>query len=72
MPATNRPGFSISPAGFELYFEEVIALPADVELPDRIARIASIVDRYELELDFASVPGLVEEFNLVFGAPPQS
>ncbi len=57
----------ISPAGFERYFEEVIDLPP-AEPPDR-ELIAAIAARYGLELDFASVPGLLEEHGLVFGPP---
>ena len=55
----------ISPAGFERYFEEVIGLPP-AEPPDR-ELIASVAARYGLELDFASVPGLIEEHGLIFG-----
>jgi len=53
----------ISPAGFEKYFDELIELPSP-PTPDVIAEIAT---RYELELDFASVPRLVAEYGLTFG-----
>jgi mannose-6-phosphate isomerase-like protein (cupin superfamily) len=54
----------ISPAGFERYFEEMVALPPGP--PDR-DRIAAIAASYGLELDFASIPRLVEEHGLRFG-----
>ena len=50
----------ISPGGFEDYFREVAAAWGD------LARFAEINQRYELEMDFASVPGLCERFGLVF------
>jgi len=56
----------ISPAGFEGYFEELVELPTDTGPPDR-AQIAAIAARYGLELDFASIPGLLEEHGLRFG-----
>lgn len=55
----------ISPAGFERYFEEMITLPKGAP-PDR-ERIAAIATRYGLELDFGSVPGLLEKHGLNFG-----
>jgi len=56
----------ISPAGFERYFEELTELPADGP-PDR-AKIAAIAARHGLELDFGSIPQLVERHGLRFGA----
>lgn len=50
----------ISPAGFEDYFREVAAAWGDVEA------FAAINARYELEMDFDSVPGLCERFGLTF------
>lgn len=50
----------ISPAGFEDYFREVAAAWGDVEA------FAAINARYELEMDFESVPGLCERFGLTF------
>ncbi len=50
----------ISPAGFENYFREVAASWGDLEA------FAAINDRYELEMDFESVPGLCERFGLTF------
>ena len=56
----------ISPAGFECFFEEMTQLLADGGPPDPAQRIA-IADRYGLEFDFASIPGLLEEHGLTFG-----
>jgi mannose-6-phosphate isomerase-like protein (cupin superfamily) len=55
----------ISPAGFENYFREL----ADVFRqaaggPPDFDRFAELNDRYELEMDFGSVPGLCERFRL--------
>ena len=58
----------ISPGGFEDYFAEVTELPAPPD-PGRIAEIAA---RYGLELDFESIPGLLEEHGLVFVPVPGS
>jgi quercetin dioxygenase-like cupin family protein len=55
----------ISPAGFEKYFEELIALFEDGKpQPERIGPIAA---RYGLELDPSSIPSLCERFGLRFG-----
>jgi len=56
----------ISPAGFEGYFEELVELPTDAGPPDR-AQIAAIAAHYGLELNFASIPRLLEEHGLRFG-----
>ena len=50
----------ISPAGFENYFREVAAAWGDVE------RFAAINDKYNLEMDFESVPELCERFGVTF------
>ena len=50
----------ISPGGFENYFREVAAAWGDVQ------RFAEINAKYELEMDFASVPVLCERFGLTF------
>lgn len=55
----------ISPAGFEKYFEELIAVVAD-GLPDP-AKIAPLAARYGLELDPSTIPDLCQEFGLTFG-----
>ena len=54
----------ISPAGFERYFEELV----DAAAPDR-EQVAAIAARYELEMDFSSVPGLLQAHGLTFGPP---
>ena len=50
----------ISPGGFENYFREVAAAWGD------IGKFVEINARYELEMDFDSVPGLCERFGLTF------
>lgn len=50
----------ISPAGFEDYFREVAAHWGDL---DAFARIN---EKYDLDMDFESVPGLCERFGLTF------
>ena len=50
----------ISPAGFEDFFREVAQVRGDP------AGIAAVSERYGLEMDFASVPGLCERFGLTF------
>jgi mannose-6-phosphate isomerase-like protein (cupin superfamily) len=55
----------ISPAGFERYFADLGDLAASGEPlgPDTVGPIAA---RYGLELDFASIPSLVERHGLKF------
>jgi len=61
----------ISPAGFEQYFAELIDLFAGPP-PDPSAR-AEVARRYGLEVDPASMPGLIERFGLnPPAAPPPS
>ena len=50
----------ISPAGFENYFREVAAAWGDIE------RFGQINQKYNLEMDFNSVPGLCERFGVTF------
>jgi quercetin dioxygenase-like cupin family protein len=52
----------ISPAGFENYFREVAPLLAG-EVRDEQA-IADVVARYELDIDFDSIPQLAERHGL--------
>jgi mannose-6-phosphate isomerase-like protein (cupin superfamily) len=60
----------ISPAGFENYFREVAAAWGDVEAFQRINA------RYDLDMDFESVPGLCDRFGLTFpdlnAEPPET
>jgi mannose-6-phosphate isomerase-like protein (cupin superfamily) len=53
----------ISPAGFENFFRELAEVYATGE-PDLTA-FAELCERYALEMDPASVPGLCERFGLV-------
>jgi quercetin dioxygenase-like cupin family protein len=59
----------ISPAGFERFFAELTDHPQDSAAPDLDAMAAGAA-RYGVELDFSSVPRLMEEFGVFFG-PPQ-
>ena len=52
----------ISPAGFEQYFREMVALPQDATPADR----AAIAARYALEVDPQSIPRLIAEYGLRF------
>jgi quercetin dioxygenase-like cupin family protein len=55
----------ISPAGFEGYFDQLIGLFAGGRpAPDVAAGVAA---RYGLELDFSSIPNLIEEHGVRFG-----
>ena len=53
----------ISPAGFEGYFDELAGIVRPGEPPDTEA-LTRLRERYGLELDPDSVPGLVERFGL--------
>jgi mannose-6-phosphate isomerase-like protein (cupin superfamily) len=57
----------IAPAGFEQFFHELSdmggALKADPE------RMAALNERYGMEMDPESVPGLLERFDLAIGEP---
>jgi quercetin dioxygenase-like cupin family protein len=55
----------ISPAGFENYFREMAPLLAAPER-DQTA-IAEVVDRYELDIDFDTIPILAERHGLRLG-----
>lgn len=50
----------ISPGGFENYFREVAAAWGDLE------KFAEINKKYELDMDFDSVPDLCKRFGLTF------
>jgi mannose-6-phosphate isomerase-like protein (cupin superfamily) len=57
----------ISPAGFERFFAELSDLGGAIEAdPEELAALCA---RYELEIDPATVPGLLERFDLVIGEP---
>ena len=53
----------ISPAGFERYFEELVALFAAGQPEPAV--LAEVAARYGLEVDPSSIPGLVSEHGLV-------
>jgi quercetin dioxygenase-like cupin family protein len=55
----------ISPAGFENYFRELAPLLAAVERDE--AAIGEVVKRYELDIDFDTIPTLAEEHGLRLG-----
>ncbi len=59
----------ISPAGLEAYFEELVPLLPPDGPPD-IEAMAELSARYGLEIDFGSLPGLVERFGLA--GPPEA
>ena len=54
----------ISPAGFERFFDE-LAEPETLDRPR-----ATLPERYGLELDVDSIPGLLERHGLRFGYEP--
>lgn len=55
----------ISPAGFERFFDELVDMGgAKQAAPEALAELSA---RYELDMDPASVPGLIERFGLRFG-----
>jgi mannose-6-phosphate isomerase-like protein (cupin superfamily) len=57
----------ISPAGFEKYFDELVDMVTAGPDP---AQIAALAARYELELDFESVPRLVATHGVTFPVGP--
>jgi mannose-6-phosphate isomerase-like protein (cupin superfamily) len=58
----------ISPAGFEQFFAELVDLGGVTQAEPQM--LAELSARYELEMDPASVPGLVERFDLRFPGEP--
>ena len=57
----------ISPAGFEVYFQELVALGGSAEAPPEA--LATLADRYGLEVQPGSIPQLIERFGLRKGEP---
>lgn len=55
----------ISPAGFENYFRELAPLLAAVDRDE--TAIGDVVSRYQLDIDFASIPVLAERHGLRLG-----
>ena len=58
----------ISPAGFEQFFAELVALGGVAQADPQT--LGELCARYELEMDPGSVPGLIERFGLVFPGEP--
>jgi mannose-6-phosphate isomerase-like protein (cupin superfamily) len=56
----------ISPAGFEKFFQELIDLGGVAKVP--LQALTRLCSRYELDIDFDSIPGLVERFGVRFPA----
>lgn len=57
----------ISPAGFEEFFRELVALGGVSKVAP--ATLAALCERYGLEMDPGSIPGLMERFGLRLGEP---
>ena len=57
----------ISPAGFEQYFAELVALGGSRAAPPDALR--ALGQRYSLEVDPQSIPGLLQRFGLRIGEP---
>lgn len=55
----------ISPGGFERYFRELAPLLAAGDH----AGVQEVATRYELEIDFGTIPALAERYGLRVGAP---
>ncbi len=58
----------IAPAGFEGFFAELVDLGGVAQADS--ATLGALCERYALEMDPASVPGLVERFGVRFPAEP--
>jgi mannose-6-phosphate isomerase-like protein (cupin superfamily) len=58
----------IAPAGFEGFFADLVDLGGVAQADPAV--LGSLCERYALEMDPASVPGLVERFGLQFPAEP--
>jgi mannose-6-phosphate isomerase-like protein (cupin superfamily) len=58
----------IAPAGFEHFFEELVDLGGVAQADQAV--LGALCERYALELDPTSIPGLVERFGVRFPAEP--
>jgi mannose-6-phosphate isomerase-like protein (cupin superfamily) len=58
----------IAPAGFEGFFAELVDLGGVAQADPAI--LGSLCERYALEMDPSSVPGLIERFGVRFPAEP--
>jgi mannose-6-phosphate isomerase-like protein (cupin superfamily) len=57
----------IAPAGFECFFEELVALGGALQAEP--PALAELCERHALEMDPASMPGLLKRFGLRLGEP---
>jgi mannose-6-phosphate isomerase-like protein (cupin superfamily) len=57
----------IAPAGFEHFFEELVGMGGSLRATPE--ELGALSDRYGLEMQPESVPGLLERFGLVIGEP---
>ena len=57
----------ISPAGFERFFDELVALGGAAGAPPE--KLGELCERYALDMQPDSIPGLLERFGLVMGEP---
>jgi hypothetical protein len=57
-----------TPAGFERFFGELVDLGGVTAVPPQT--LAGLCERYGLEMNPDSVPGLLERFELRFPAEP--
>jgi quercetin dioxygenase-like cupin family protein len=61
----------VTPGGLERFYEDVAAAVAGK--PDALERVASMQERFGIEMDWDSVPWLVERYGLRLAAsPPES
>ncbi|MGZ5320913.1 MAG: cupin domain-containing protein [Solirubrobacterales bacterium] len=57
----------IAPAGFEGYFEELVDMGGVADADPQA--LGALCQRYDLEMDPDSIPGLLDRFDLVIGEP---
>ena len=57
----------IAPAGFEKFFEELSDMGGAMQAKPE--DLGALCQRYDLEMDPDSIPGLLERFDLVIGEP---
>jgi mannose-6-phosphate isomerase-like protein (cupin superfamily) len=58
----------IAPAGFEVFFAELVGLGGVAQADAAV--LGELCERYELEMDPSSIPGLVERFGVRFPGEP--
>jgi len=59
----------ISPAGFERFFDEMVDLNAGGDFD--LEKLGPLANRYGLEVDPTSIPGLIEKYGVTFPTPPE-